>query len=204
MTKKDTQNGSSESSNFSWDTARESAPKRPDFISSVDEEPIISRPKIVWVAFSFIAISTLLFWVVTAIAALNFEDLQKTLVDVMPDDLKEDYEEEDATKAATVLLVSVAGAGVFLNLIILFAGASLAFRRNLAARPVILITSLLYLPAAFVAFTIRDGGTQDLILSMVSALFLFLALVLIYMSVTSKWLRQKEKHRKKQLIERDE
>lgn len=186
---------SNKQTGLSWDAVRTEAPERPSFLPRISEETFVGRPKRTVVAFLFVLLAVLSFIVVTAMAALRWDEIQDVLLNAMPDSLRDDYSDSDAERAVRVLLAAIGGLGLVLTLGQVLSASSLLTRRASSARVVLVVCTVVHLPLSFIAVTVRDGGLLDIVLSSVAAACLVVAVALVCTPVVSHWLRQNEQRR---------
>ncbi|MGO3735020.1 MAG: hypothetical protein ACTJFR_07740 [Canibacter sp.] len=177
-------------SELSWDVQRTTAPERPELVSTVPDEELIARPSRIWVAFVFVILAVLAFAAVTALAALRIEDLRESLVGALPDDLLDDYPEDDTNRAAYVLLGSVGGFGALLTLIHLLSTLSLTFGRSGAARVMLVTTVVIFIPVSVLSTIVREDTTMALLVSAIAGVCLVTAVILVCTPRVTRWLRQ--------------
>ena len=182
----------SEGDDFSWDTEREGAPERPVIPTNLTDEPLMPRPRRVFVAFWFVLAGGAIFIALTVIAALRLEEILGTLTEAIPDDLTEDYTEDDIERATYVMLAAASALSLLLFLFQLLAASTVLRRRSAGARVFYVVVTLVHIPVTIVSPILRDGHTSDLVLSGIGAACYLIAAVLLCTRRVSTWLRQEE------------
>lgn len=185
-------NKSAENEDLSWDQQMQKAPERPHFVTNLVDSELIERPKRVIIAFVFVVIALIILVVSNVLAINNFEGFRDSLIGALPEEITDEYGEEDQILAVNVLLGTVAGLLLLMALVLAMTSATVMIHRSKAARIMFVVFGVVYLPVAFVAMVIREGGNQDMLLSALTVVFLFLAAVLFFTPRSSRWLTQKD------------
>lgn len=176
----------------SWDERDELAPDRPEFASNLPPANLIARPRRTVVALVFTLVSALCFFVFMFTASGHLDEMRATLIDALPQDLREDYDAADIDTAANVMIGVVAAATCLLVLIQVAAVNAVVRRRRSGGRVIFLIAGILYLAGSVIALGIRDGGTTDFVLIVTTAALICVTFLLLFSTRVTRWLKQNE------------
>lgn len=184
----------------SWDTERQGAPPRPSVHSSLPPEDRVPRPQRVVVAVWLVLAATVVFVLLTVLAGLRLDEVREAVTTSIPDDLSEDYSATQIRRAVWVLIAAAGGLGLLLTLGQLLSIRSVAARRSQVGRVVFVAMVVLSLPVALLSASVRSGGRGDEALSLLVAVCLLVAAVLICLRPVSVWLRQTERRERIPLL----
>ena len=179
----------------SWDAAREGAPPRPEFISSLPEQMFVARPKRVIIAWVVVFAGVIGVLIVIASAAFRIDALRDTMLAALPEDMTEEYAEADIQRAADVILAAIGGLSVLVALGQLLSMSALAARRSTAARLVFIVLTALSVPVTLLTIIVGEGGTPVIVMNAMIVCGMFTAAVMICTTPVSTWLRQSEERR---------
>lgn len=185
---------------LSWDVERNSAPERPRFEKSLNAAEKIPRPRRVIYAFVLVVLAAGIYAVMTALAAVNYDQVRGSLASVLATELQDEYTPDDMQLAVNVLLGAVWIGGLALTLLHLLSAQSIMLKRSGGGRVVLIITTILFLPVAVVAATLRNASELDLAISAVGAFLLIIAAVMVSLPRVSLWIRQPDEPEKRPLI----
>lgn len=180
---------------ISWEAERLTAPSRPALASSVPEEELIERPRRIAVAVTLVCLALVAVGAFIALALMRLDEVRAGILEALPSDLADDYEEADLERAATVLLAAIAVVLVVVLLSQLFAIRALSVRRSRPARATYIVLTVISFAVIALAVIVRDGDTGDLALGTSAALAVILAAALITTPRVTRWLRQSEERR---------
>lgn len=166
-----------------------SPPGRPQFASGLPQREELRTPTTIAIAHGTVFASAVAFIVPTAIASTRWRDLQKSLRKTLTDKAS-DYSAEDIRHAVDVTLVGVALIALLLVLLEIASVRSLA-KRQMAGRTMLLILTVINLPAMVIVSAFRDGGLADLSWTALQGLMLVLTLMMALLPVTKDWLQAK-------------
>lgn len=176
----------------SWDERDELAPERPQFSSNLPETNLIARPRRAVVAFAFTLIAALCFLTFIFMAASHVDAMRATLIDALPQDLRDDYDAGDIDTAANIMIGVVAAITSLLALIQVAAAHAVARRRRAGGRVAFVIAGILHLAGSVIALGIRDGDTTDFALVVTAAALICVAFLLLISRRVTRWLKQNE------------
>lgn len=180
---------------LSWDAVKDQAPERPTFVSSLAEEPLLERPRILHIAAGLVGAAALAFLAITVLAILGLDDLRSTLLSAVPEDLSDEYSDDDIEASVTVLLAAFGVLGALLTLSQVLSVRSLVRRQHSGARVFYLVVTVLYVPVAFMGGLLLDADVLDLCLLGLSVLCLVAAGILMCVPAVTAWLRQRDQRR---------
>lgn len=201
MSAKDDNSGKSPS--LSWDIASTTAPERPTFASSLAEETRVGRPRRVIVAFIFVILAMLGCIALIAAAALRFEVIQDALAGALPEDLITDYSEDDIEHAVLLLVAAVAGVWFALTTVQLLSAQRLLANRSRSGRATLVVSTVLALPVAALAFILREGNIPGLAATAAVAVASLTATVIVCTPAVSVWLGQRERPSARSMVTSD-
>lgn len=184
-----------ESTELSWDNAREEAPARPRLTSSVADIEYLQRPTRAVVALILVISAVLIAVILMVVAGLRVEDLTESLVNTLPEDVIGEYSDADVSLSAEVMLVAMGGLVALLLLTLVMNVRSLVVRRSGAARISFVIMLCLYLPVAAASLVVLDAAPIFLLVACGHGLGLLAALFLVCTPRVGQWLRQEEQPR---------
>lgn len=176
-----------------WDLERGNAPERPRLPAGISSESRIDRPKRVAVARLLAFVGLMCFIAALVISALHLEEIRDSFIAVLNESLEEDYSEDDKESAVNILLALIGGIAFLFALSIAIATNAVASSKSSGARIAIIVLIVLYLPAAFLAATLRENNWLELTLSVTAALCFIIAAVLLQFRNVSKWLAQSDR-----------
>ncbi|TXL57703.1 hypothetical protein [Aeromicrobium terrae] len=169
--------------------AERPAPARPTFASGLPQREELQTPRTIGFAHATIFASAIAFLVPTAVALTRIDELRSALRKSISDKA-DDYSAEDIRHAVDVALAGVGLIALLLLILEIAAVRSLA-RRQQSARTMLMVLTVIHLPAMIVTSAFRDGGVSDLAWTAAQALFLVLTFTMAAVHPTKRWLQAK-------------
>lgn len=178
-----------------WDLARTNAPVRPQVPTGIPEEPRVDRPRRLTIAVVLATVATACFLAVLVSAVLHLEEIRESFITVLNENLEDDYDEDDKTRAVHIMLAIIGGFSLFLALALLVSTIAVRANKSAGARVFLIVLFVLFLPTAFAVTSLREENWPELLLGGVAALGFLSAAVLAWTRPVSIWLRQRDQPR---------
>lgn len=185
---------------LSWDAERTTAPERPRFEKSLKAVEKVARPRRVIYSFVLVVLAAGIHAVMTALAAVNYDQVRGSLTSILATELQDEYTPDDMQLAVNALLGSVWIGGLVLTLLHLISAQSIMLKRSGGGRVVLIITIILFLPVAAIAATLRNASDLDIAISTIGGCLLIVAAIMVSLPRVSQWIRQPDAPEKRPLI----